>query len=109
MQKIFKHGSQFLPFLLAGSALLFQACGTQEQKPAADKEKYVLPDTIARSLKIDTVSISQLVNSITLTGKVGSNEDHVVPVNSMVSGIIQDVKVMLGDYVRDGQTLALVR
>ena len=109
MQKIFKHGSRFIPFLLAGSALLFQACGSQEQKPVADKDKFVLPDTIARSLKIDTVTISQLVNSITLTGKVGSDEDHVVPVNSMVSGIIQDVKVMLGDYVREGQTLALVR
>src|SRR5258708_11420386 len=109
MQKIFKRGTQFLPVLLVAGTMLFQACGTQEQKPVADKEKYVLPDTIARSLKIDTVIISQLVNSITLTGKVGSDEDHVVPVNSMVSGIISDVKVMLGDYVKQGQTLATVR
>jgi cobalt-zinc-cadmium efflux system membrane fusion protein len=109
MQKSFKKHGRSLLLLLAAGSLLFSACGSQEQKPAADKEKYVLPDTIARNLKIDTVSMSQLVNSITLTGKVGSDEDHVVPVNSMVSGIIQDVKVMLGDYVQQGQTLALVR
>ncbi|HEY4107728.1 efflux RND transporter periplasmic adaptor subunit [Puia sp.] len=109
MQKSFNNGFLFLSSLLAAGVLLFASCGSQEQKPAAEKEKYVLPDTIARSLKIDTVSISQLVNSITLTGKVGSDEDHVVPVNSMVSGIIQDVKVMLGDYVKEGQALALVK
>jgi len=109
MQKSFINGHLFLSSLLAAGVVLFASCGSQEQKPAADKEKYVLPDTIARNLKIDTVTISQLVNSITLTGKVGSDEDHVVPVNSMVSGIISDVKVMLGDYVKAGQTLAVVR
>ena len=106
MQKSFINGI-FLPSLLAAG--VFASCGSQEQKPVAEKEKYVLPDTIARNLKVDTVTISQLVNSITLTGKVGSDEDHVVPVNSMVSGIISDVKVMLGDYVKAGQTLAVVR
>jgi cobalt-zinc-cadmium efflux system membrane fusion protein len=109
MQNKFYTGSLFFPSLLAAGVVLFASCTSQEQKPTADKEKYVLPDTIARNLKIDTVTISQLVTSITLTGKVGSDEDHVVPVNSMVSGIIQDVKVMLGDYVKAGQTLALVR
>src|ERR1700730_10003969 len=107
MQKSYKNGSPFLLSLLSlisAGALELSSCGSQEQKPAADKEKFVLPDTIARNLKIDNVTISQLVNSITLTGKGGSDEDHVVPINSMVSGIISDVKVMLGDYVHQGQT-----
>jgi len=109
MQKSSKSGSLFLLSLLSAGTMILSSCGSQEQKPVAEKEKFALPDTIARNLKIDTVTISQLVNSLTLTGKVGSDEDHVVPVNSMVSGIISDVKVMLGDYVRQGQTLALVR
>jgi membrane fusion protein, heavy metal efflux system len=109
MQHIFKISNRLLPlFFIGGAMLLLQSCDSTEQKPVADV-KFVLPDTIARSLKIDTVTISQLVNSITLTGKVGSDEDHIVPVNSFVSGIISDVKVMLGDYVTAGQTLALVR
>src|ERR1700742_2946222 len=109
MQKIFKNSTGLLTLLFIGSiGLLLQSCGEQGQKPVADA-KFVLPDTIARTLKIDTVVISQLINSITLTGKVGSDEDHVVPVNSMVSGNISDVKVMLGDFVNTGQTLAVVR
>jgi cobalt-zinc-cadmium efflux system membrane fusion protein len=109
MQKISKKGISLLCFLLAGSALFFQACETQEKKTSGDKDKYVIPDTVMHTLKIDTVITSQLVNAITLTGKVGSNEDNVVPVNSMVSGNVQDVKVMLGDFVKAGQVLAVVR
>ena len=109
MHKSSKFDNLLLPSLFAAGVLLFASCGSTEQKPVAEKEKYVLPDTIARSLQIDTVITSQLVNSITLTGKVGSDEDHVVPVNSMVSGIISEVRVMLGDYVKQGQNLALVR
>ena len=53
MQKSFKTQYTLLSFLTAG-AIFFASCGSQEQKPAAEKEKFVLPDTIARSLKIDT-------------------------------------------------------
>ena len=61
-----------------------------------------------QSLRIDTVTISPLVNAITLTGKVGTNEDNVIPVYSLVSGIVQDIKIALGDYVHQGQVLAVV-
>ena len=86
-----------------------QACGSSENKPVAEKEKFAIPDTVMRTLRIDTVTTSQLINAITLTGKVGSNEEHVVPVNALVTGNIQDVKVALGDYVKAGQVLAIIR
>jgi cobalt-zinc-cadmium efflux system membrane fusion protein len=108
MQKNSNTGNQFLTVLLLGGFLLFQSCENKEKKPEADKG-YVIPDTVLHSLKIDTVSISQLVNSITLTGKVGTNDDNVVPVFSLVSGNIQEIKVLLGDYVKAGQVLAVVR
>src|SRR5579864_9342122 len=109
MQKIFNNGIRVLCLLSVASSFFFQACETQEKKPVSDKDKYVIPDTVMHTLKIDTVISSQLVNAITLTGKVGSNEDNVVPVNSLVTGNIQDVKVMLGDFVKTGQVLAIVR
>src|SRR5690348_3709453 len=109
MQKIFNNGSRFFCLLFVASAFFFQACETQEKKPANDKDKYVIPDTVMHTLRIDTVISTQLINAITLTGKVGSNEDKVIPVNSLVTGIVQDVKVMLGDVVKAGQVLAVVR
>lgn len=108
MQKISTTGSRLvLLFLLSGSFLL-PSCENKDKKPEADKG-YVIPDTVMRSLRIDTVGESQLVNAITLTGKVSTNDDNVVPVYSLVSGNVQDIKVVLGDYVSAGQTLAIVR
>src|SRR5260221_1685880 len=108
MQKIYKHISPLVFLLFIGSVLL-QACGSNEAKPVGEKEKFTIPDTVMRTLRVDTVTMSQLVNAITLTGKVGSNEDNVVPVNALVSGNVQDVKVVLGDYVKAGQILAVIR
>ena len=109
MQKIFNTGRQILYILLTGSFfLLIQSCETKEKKPEADKG-YVIPDTVMKALRIDTVSTSQLVTAITLTGKIGTNDDNVVPVYSLVSGIVNDIKVNLGDNVSSGQTLAVVR
>jgi len=108
MQKIFNTGKQLLSLLLIGSVLLFQSCETKEKKPEAEKG-YSIPDTVMQTLKIDTVSISNLVNAITLTGKVGTNDDNVIPVYSLVTGNIADIKVNLGDYVQAGQQLAVVR
>src|SRR6201991_1874300 len=109
MQKIYKHISPLFSLPVIASVLLLQACGSSETKPAAEKEAFSIPDTVMRTLRIDTVTTSQLVNSITLTGKVGSNEDNVVPVNALVTGNISDVKVALGDYVNAGQVLAVIR
>lgn len=108
MQKRFTIGILILSSFLVGSLLLFTSCDEKEKKPAGEKG-YVIPDTIVRTLKIDTVSVSPLVNAITLTGKVGTNEDRVVPVYSLVSGNVTDIRVQLGDYVRAGQVLAVVR
>jgi cobalt-zinc-cadmium efflux system membrane fusion protein len=109
MQNISKTGSRlFALLLLVGTIPFFCSCENDNRKPEADKG-YVIPDTVLKDLKIDTVGISQLVNAVTLTGKVGTNDDNVVPVYSLVSGIVSDIKVLLGDYVSAGQTLAVVR
>ena len=109
MQNISTTSNRFLLLLLLCSAItVFSSCEDKDKKPEADKG-YVIPDTVMKELRIDTVGISQLVNAVTLTGKVGTNDDNVIPVYSLVSGNVSDVKVLLGDYVSAGQPLAVVR
>src|SRR5580704_9258962 len=108
MHNISKTGSHLLHFLLLCSAITLSSCENKDKKPDADKG-YVIPDTVMKDLKIDTVGLSQLVNAVTLTGKVGTNDDNVIPVYSLVSGNVSDVKVLLGDNVSAGQPLAIVR
>jgi membrane fusion protein, heavy metal efflux system len=108
MQNFAKSGNQLLALLILCGMIAFSSCEDKDKKPEADKG-YVIPDTVMKDLRIDSVGMSQLVNAVTLTGKVGTNDDNVIPVYSLVSGNVSDVKVLLGDYVTAGQTLAVVR
>jgi len=76
---------------------------------STDNTAYILPDSLIKTLQFDTVRISPLINTITLSGKVSFNEDNVVKIYSMVSGNCQNIKVMLGDYVHAGEILGIIK
>jgi len=89
--------------------IVFEGCSSSENKKADDRTKYIIPDSVLKTIKIDTVTKCQLVDAITLTGSVDFNQDKQVNIYPLVSGNIEDIKVQLGDYVQQGQTLAVVR
>ncbi|HEY0297714.1 MAG TPA: efflux RND transporter periplasmic adaptor subunit, partial [Arachidicoccus sp.] len=90
-----------------------QSCSSNETKTAdanADtQQKYVLPDSLLKTIEIDSVLNANYSSAITLTGQVDYDEDHVVKIYPMVSGVAQNVNAMLGDYVQKGQVLAVFR
>lgn len=89
--------------------LALQGCTNNETKKPEDRAKYVIPDSTLKNIKIDTVRRCQLVDAITLTGSVDFNQDNQVNIYPLVSGVVQDIKVQLGDYVQKGQILGVVR
>ena len=94
--------------LFLSAALFLLSCGENNKQPE-EKVKYVIPDSLLHTLKIDTVTNCPLVNVIRLTGMVDFNQDKQVNIYSLVSGSVQDIKVQLGDYVTAGQVLAVVK
>src|SRR5579864_6821769 len=94
--------------LLLCVAMLMQSCGEEAKKPEA-RVKYVIPDSLLRTITIDTVSKCQMENALKLTGMVDFDQDKQVNIFSLVSGTVSDIKVQLGDYVAAGQTLAVVK
>jgi cobalt-zinc-cadmium efflux system membrane fusion protein len=96
-------------FLLLVCCSLFQSCGTSAEKKPDEKQKYSIPDSIFRTISIDTVTRCQLINSITLTGQVDFNQDHIVKIFPLISGNIDNINVVLGDYVKEGQVLGLIK
>ncbi len=68
-----------------------------------------MPDSLLKTIEIDTVSNSRVLNTLTLTGKVDFNEDNVIKIYSPISGLVSDIKVMSGDYVKKGQVLAVIK
>jgi RND family efflux transporter, MFP subunit len=93
--------------VLLMSAFL-NSCQSNSQN-ATSQSKYVLPDSLVKKLQLDVVQSAPLTNTVTLTGKVGFNEDKVAKIYPMVSGTIQRIKVMLGDYVSAGQVLGVIK
>ena len=68
-----------------------------------------MPDSLLKTIEIDTVSNSRVLNTLTLTGKVDFNEDNVIKIIPPISGQVSDIKVMTGDYVKKGQVLAVIK
>src|ERR1700733_9519129 len=95
---------------LALGAVFMQGCHSNKAAAIDDvNQKFVLSDSLLKTINIDTVQTCQLVNSVTLTGQVDFNQDNEVNIFPLVSGNVQDVKVQLGDYVTTGQVLAVVK
>ena len=109
MKQQIKLSAMNLSILAITLFVILSSCSTTENKKTDERTKYIIPDTVLKTLKIDTVSKCQLVDAITLTGSVDFNQDNQVNIFPLVSGNIEEIKVQLGDYVQQGQTLAVVR
>lgn len=88
--------------------IIFISCKSN-QSIEEKKEKFVISDSLLKTLMIDSVVRCPLVKTLTLTGKVSFNDEKVIKIFPMVSGNIMDVNVQLGDYVKKGQRLGIIR
>lgn len=103
----------FLSVVVLAATFSCQSCnsGTAATNTEAKetREKYVIPDSLLKTLEIDTVQGCPLVDAITLNGKVAFNDENVIKIFPLVSGNISNINVMLGDYVDAGKTLAVIQ
>lgn len=71
--------------------------------------RFCLSDTMQKKVMVEPVRMENVKNVIPLSGKIEANEDKWVKVYPVVGGIVEKMKVDLGDYVRKGQVLAVIR
>src|ERR1700712_1860037 len=91
------------------SGLMLQGCHHAENADDQKEQKFQMTDTLLRSLLIDTVKEASALSEINLTGSIAPDENKMVKIFPMVSGVAQDVNVQLGDVVSAGQTLAIMK
>lgn len=94
-------------FLMAG-IIMISSCKTDPQN-TDERQRFVISDSLIKTLQIDSIVKCPLVNSLTLTGKISFNEDKVARIFPLVSGIITGVTAQLGDHVKSGQILGIIR
>ena len=92
---------------LCAAMPIMQSCHHTAEEPK--DLNFHVTDTLLNSLIIDTVKDASAISEITLTGSIAPDENKIVKIYPMVSGIIGDVHVQLGDVVSKGQTLATMR
>ena len=89
--------------------LALASCRDNNENVLVPREPYIIPDSLLHTLTFDSVKQGELINSIVFTGQVDFNQDKQVNIFPLISGIVEDVKVQLGDYVAQGQQLAVVK
>ncbi|MFY0256102.1 efflux RND transporter periplasmic adaptor subunit [Chitinophaga sp. 30R24] len=104
MQNIIKFF--YIPAMVILSGTI-TGCGSKvlPQQPQA----WVLSDSMLRTLVVDTATAKFIESEILLTGKISENEDKTARIFPMVSGLVTDVKVHSGDFVKKGQVLAVLK
>lgn len=106
------HHSRSGLLFLAFSGLLISLFSCKSTVvPATDtaRQPYIISDSLFNTLTIDTAKRSFITDAIRLNGVVDFNTDKVITVFPLVSGSVQQVHVMPGDYVHAGEVLGIVK
>lgn len=84
------------------------ACDGHAATESTNKQ-VCISDSMARMVTIDSVSEKAVDDELKLSGEVSFNENKVVKIFPVSSGQVISVNASLGDYVKAGQTLAVIK
>ncbi len=80
--------------------------------PAGGEQTITLSDEQLAAANLKIVAVGETLDAVamneTTTGVVRANEYEETPVISQVSGVVRSINANLGQYVRKGQTIAVV-
>lgn len=85
----------------------FISCNKDENRPV--ETKFSLTETLSKEKELAEVTIQTVESEITLTGKISFDEDKVARVFPLAGGFVRDLNVELGDYVKKGETMSIIR
>lgn len=86
--------------------------GCKDSKSIASEEKpknFCLNEQLKKTTEILPIIQQPIREQLTLSGKIEYNENDLVIYKSLLQGVVEKVQFELGDYVKKGQVLGLVR
>ena len=90
-------------------AALLSACGGQTEAPQDTTRGLFLTDSLQNVVSVDTVHIHEVADELTLNGRVTFNQEQVARVFPIFGGTVTEVSAEIGDHVRKGDILAVIR
>lgn len=88
-------------------ALFLTACDQHHNEEAGGK--FVLTDTMLSRITIDTAFTRPVMNELRFSGKITPEDNKMANIFPIVAGYVTQLNVSLGDYVKKGQVLAVIR
>lgn len=88
---------------------IFLVASCSPKKDAETEVKFRMSDTMMRKCKIDTVKSQNIQSEMRLFGKIEPDNNKMAQVYSILGGNVIRIDVELGDYVKKGQVLAVIR
>lgn len=89
--------------------ILACAVSCKQHEVIAVKDDKPVPDSIVNKAETAPVEMDDIAESVKLNGKIIPNESKQAKVYALVSGKIKSLSVELGDYVKKGQTMAVLQ
>lgn len=96
--------------LLAASAIaVLFSTGCGHVAKVQDQSRFVLTDTMKKHMVLNTVEPKLVFGGLRLYGKIAADNSRQAQVYPVVGGSVSKVNVELGDFVHQGQVLAVIR
>ncbi len=98
-------------YILTFFCALLVSCKKEENatEDKVEQTKFCLNEQLKKTTTISPIAERPILEQLTLTGKVEYNENDLVAYKSLLQGIVSKVNFELGDHVRQGQVLAVVK
>lgn len=98
---------KFKVLIIVIAALFAQSC--KEEAGKTEEAKFKLTETLSKEKQLAEVTLQTVQSELLLTGKISFNEDKVARVFPLAGGFVRDLNVELGDHVKKGQVMAVIR
>jgi cobalt-zinc-cadmium efflux system membrane fusion protein len=97
-------------YLIATSVIMgLAACESHKTEVKVDDAKYCLSDSMQKMIALDTAKVVASNESLQLSGEISFDENKVVKIFPRSSGQVVEAKLSLGDKVKAGDALAIVK
>jgi cobalt-zinc-cadmium efflux system membrane fusion protein len=96
-------------FFLLTLTVLVLLVSCKQHEMVTIKDDKAIPDSIIAKTETAPVEMEDVAESVKLNGKIIPDENKQAKIYALVSGKIKSLAVELGDYVKKGQTLAVLQ
>lgn len=95
-------------YSIVACLIVLSACSGHKTDDEAD-QKFRMTDTMLNRCKVETVTTHSVQSEMRLFGKIEPDNNKLVQVYSILGGNVVSIHVELGDYVKKGQLLAVIK